>query len=136
MRVSGGNELQSAADEDVVQRARAITGEVERHVAKAVALPGLDDTLAQLRIDEAGKLRGVDLDAGDRVVPADPDLAKAERLEFCLERSDLGQALARDAGSVGNAARQARGRGFVPDVEPDAARGGAHVVLAHARFDQ
>src|SRR5690606_27136199 len=136
MERSGGNELERATHEHVVQRPAAIAGEVERHVAKAVPLSRFDDALADFGLYEASQLGDIDFDAGDGVVPAHPDLAKAERFEVGFERTDLGEALAGDARSVRNAARQARGCGFVPNVEPDEARGSADVGLAHFGFHE
>src|SRR5690606_22723587 len=88
-----------------------------------------------------------DLDAGDRGVarpcrrggggvPADARLADPERVDVPLQRGDLREPLAGDARAVREAAREAGGRGLVPDAEAHLLREAAHVLLPEAGLDE
>ena len=84
--------------------AHAVAAEVERHVAKAVLLAGLDHRGAHGGIGGARELFERELDPRELVVVADADLAEAEIAERGFEAADPGEALARDRGAEGDPA--------------------------------
>jgi hypothetical protein len=139
-----GDDAERPAAQHLVVAARAVAGEIERHVGEAESLAGLDDRVAVR--ERLVELVLADLDARHRAlfraggaahrVPADARLADAERVDLRLEGADLREALARDACAVREAARQARGRGLVPDRKPEELRAAAHVLFAEPGLDE
>jgi hypothetical protein len=109
-------------------------------VLEAVTLAGVDDGRAHLGRGGAGQLGEIDLEAGERVgahlVQTHAQLAETQLLQLGLEAADLRETLARDGGSIRDAARQAGRGGLVPDRQLEAGGGGADVGLGELGLDQ
>src|SRR6266852_574733 len=117
-----------------VQTAGRVALEVERDEFVAGRPQRADDAFALG--DQARDLSGLDLDARDLAVVADPHMPKTERLVRGLGRLDLPQRLDRDLGAMRDARGEAGEGRLVPVGQSESPRGGTDVRLCHSRLEQ
>src|SRR5712691_904835 len=117
-----------------VQAPARVALEVERHEPVAGRLQGADDSVAFRH--KARDLRGLDLDARNVAVMADPHLPEPEGFDRGFGRLDLAQSFDSHLGPMWDSRREAGERRLVPIGQAEAARGGADLRLAHSRFEQ
>ena len=113
-----------------IQTAGAVPPQVDGHLVEARLADAVGEGGQQVRLQEPAHLRGLDLDAGQAVVVAHPELPEALLVEHLLRRLDAPEPTPADAPAVqllSSVLRDVRG------IEADTRGIGGSTVAAHFR---